>query len=79
VNRGDDPTIAEFVDNVDELVKDSPMERFFDGKEDFIQEVAKNIAELEKDTSTSLCSPQLLSKTIMVTLHQQVIYCGKCL
>jgi len=79
VNRGGDPTTAEFVEQVDEVVKDSPLERFFEGKEDFIQEVAKNIVELKKDTSTSLGSKELLPKTIKVSLHQQVIYCGKCL
>lgn len=77
MNRGQDPTTAEFVKNVDALVKDSPMERFFEGKENFIQEVAKNAVELENDTSTSLGSPELLPKTIKVSLHQQVIYCGK--
>lgn len=77
VNRGEDPTTAEFVEKVDGLVKDSPMERFFEGKEDFIQEVAKNAVELENDTSTSLGCPDVLPKTIKVSLHQQVIYCGK--
>jgi len=79
VNRGEDPTTAEFVEKIDEVVNDSPLERFFEGKEDFIQEVAKNAVELENDTSTSLGSPDLLPKTIKVSLHQQVIYCGKCL
>jgi len=73
--RVGDPTTAEFVGKIDDLVKDSPLERFFEGKEDFIQEVAKNAVELENDTSTSLGSPDLLPKTIKVSLHQQVIYC----
>lgn len=77
MNDSSDPTTDEFVEKVDDLVKDSPMERFFEGKEEFIQEVAQNAVELEKDTSTSLGSPEVLPKTIKVSLHQQVIYCGK--
>ncbi|OCL03442.1 hypothetical protein AOQ84DRAFT_400664 [Glonium stellatum] len=75
VNGGEDPTTAGFVEKVSGLVKDSPPERFFEGKEDFIQEVAKNAVELENDTSTSLGSPDLMPETIKVSLHQQVIYC----
>ncbi|KAJ5114385.1 hypothetical protein NUU61_000144 [Penicillium alfredii] len=79
VNGGEVTTTGEFVAKVDNVVKDSPLERFFEGKEDFIQEVAKNVVELENDTSTSLGRPDLLPKTIKVSLHQQVIYCGKSL
>ncbi|KAH0847464.1 ankyrin repeat protein [Fonsecaea pedrosoi] len=75
VNRGEDPTTVEFVEKVDEVVKDSPIERFFEGKEDFVREVAKNAVELQNDTTTSLGSSELLPKTIKVSLHQQVIYC----
>ena len=72
------PTEANMVETVYDLVKDTPIKRFFDDKEDFIQEVAKNTVKLIKDTSTSLGSSDLLHKTIKVSLHQQVIYCGKC-
>lgn len=78
-NGGEDPTKANFVEKIGAVVNNSPLERFFKGKEDFLEEVAKNAMELENDTSTSLGSPDLLPKTIKVSLHQQVIYCGKCL
>ena len=64
------------MEKVTNLVKDTHIERFFVGKEDFIQTVATKTMKLKNDT---LGSPFLLPKTISVSLYQQVIYCGKCL
>jgi hypothetical protein len=79
VNKGSTPNKAQFVENVDKLVKDSPLERFFKGKPNYIQELAKKATELENDKTTPLGCPDLLPKVIKVTLHQQVIYCGMSL
>lgn len=68
--------VDQFVQNVDNIVKDTPLERFFGDNKVFIHDVAQNVADLAKDDTTPLGSPGLLPKTIKVSLHQQVIYCG---
>ncbi|KAJ6452278.1 hypothetical protein C8R45DRAFT_85992 [Mycena sanguinolenta] len=75
INDGETPNKAQFLENVDEFVKNSPLERFFKGNPNYIQELAKKAAELKDDPNTPLGQPDLLPKTIKVTLHQQVIYC----
>ncbi|KAF7361177.1 putative ankyrin repeat protein [Mycena sanguinolenta] len=75
VNDGETPNKVQFLENVDEFVKNSPLERFFKGNPNYIQELAKKATELKDDPSTPLGQPDLLPKTIKVTLHQQVIYC----
>ncbi|KAF7361170.1 putative ankyrin repeat protein [Mycena sanguinolenta] len=75
VNDGETPNKAQFLENVDEFVKNSPLERFFKGNPNYIQELAKKATELKDDPNTPLGQPDLLPKTIKVTLHQQVIYC----
>ncbi|KAJ7800238.1 hypothetical protein B0H14DRAFT_2900454 [Mycena olivaceomarginata] len=76
VNTGETPNKEEFVENVDNFVKENPtLERFFKGNPNYIQELAKKATELKDDPSTPLGQPDLLPKTIKVTLHQQVIYC----
>lgn len=79
MNGTEQPTKAdEFVKNVDKFVKDNAvLERFFKDKKDFIQELARKAADLEEDPDTDLGDSDLLPKTIKVSLHQQVIYCGK--
>ena len=63
---------------VDEFVKDNPVLKvFFKDKKDFIQTIARNSADLEKDPDTALGESDVLPKTIKVSLHKQVIYCGK--
>ncbi|KAF7331102.1 putative ankyrin repeat protein [Mycena venus] len=76
INDGKTPDKVQFVENVDKFVKENPtLERFFKGNPKYIQELAKKATELENDPSTPLGQPNLLPKTIKVTLHQQVIYC----
>ncbi|KAJ2900632.1 hypothetical protein MKZ38_002291 [Zalerion maritima] len=75
VGTGQQPTKDEFVEKVDEYVRGGPLERFFKDKKDFIQDVARKAANLEKDESTDLGKKDLLPKTIKVSLHKQVIYC----
>ena len=70
---------AKCVEKINNLVKDNHIERFFVGKEDFIQMVATNTMKLENDTTTYLGRPLLLPKTVSVSLYKKVIYCGKCL
>jgi hypothetical protein len=79
VNPGpEEPTSQEFVKNVDTYVKDNPaLNAFFKDKKDFIQDLAQKSVDLANDPSTDLGSTKLLPKTIKVTMHQQVIYCGK--
>ncbi|EOD45654.1 putative ankyrin repeat protein [Neofusicoccum parvum UCRNP2] len=40
VNGSEQPSNAKFVENVDKIVKDSPLERFFEDKKDYIQDLA---------------------------------------
>ncbi|KAJ6452282.1 ankyrin repeat-containing domain protein [Mycena sanguinolenta] len=75
VNDGETPNKAQFLENVDEFVKNSPLERFFKGNPNYIQDLAKKATELKDDPNTPLGQPDLLPKTIKVTLHQQIIYC----
>lgn len=71
-------TKEEFVKKVDTFVRDcGPLERFFKGKETYIQDIALKLTELSNDQSTDLGSKDLLPKTVKVSLHKQVIYCGK--
>ena len=78
MNRTEQPTKDEFLENVDEFVKNnSVLEVFFKDKKDFIQDLARKAAELEKDPNTSLGEKDVLPKVIKVSLHKQVIYCGK--
>lgn len=75
MNKEEQKSKVEFVKNIDNFVKENPvLERFFKGKENFIQDLARNAAELAQDPNTSL---DVLRKTVMVTLHQQVVYCGE--
>lgn len=63
--------------NVDSFVQQNPvLERFFKDKK-FIQELAKNVSKLEKDSSTPLSAKDLLPKAIKVNLHKQAILCGR--
>ncbi|GAP84999.1 putative ankyrin repeat protein [Rosellinia necatrix] len=76
INRGTNPSKDQFVKNVDRFVNEKPvLSRFFKGRPEYIQEVAKNMRDLENDTSTPLGNKQLLPKTVEVSMHQQVLYC----
>lgn len=73
----EEPTPQEFIKHVDTYVKDTPaLEAFFKDNKKFIQEIAKKAVDLANDPDTDLGSPEVLPKTIKVTMHQQVIYCG---
>lgn len=72
------PTPEQFVKNIDTFVKNDPvLNFFFKDKKDFIQVIAQKSVDLANDPDTDLGSPELLQKTVRVSLHQQVIYCGK--
>ncbi|KAJ8105764.1 hypothetical protein ONZ43_g7294 [Nemania bipapillata] len=77
INPGpEEPTPEQFVKNVDVFVKDNPvLNAFFKGKKDFIQDLAQKSVNLSEDPTTDLGCPELLPKTTLVTMHQQVIYC----
>ncbi|KAF2801990.1 uncharacterized protein BDZ99DRAFT_577208 [Mytilinidion resinicola] len=62
--------------HVDTYVKDTPaLEAFFKDNKEFMQDIAKKAVDLANDPTTDLGSPEVLPKTIKVTMHQQVIYC----
>jgi hypothetical protein len=76
----EEPTPEEFVKNVDTYVKDTPaLEFFFKDDKKFMQNMAKKLVDLANDPTSDLAAPEVLPKTIKVTMHQQVIYCGKTL
>jgi hypothetical protein len=62
---------------IENLIKGTPTERFFPKDSKFIKELAVKAIALKTEASTSICIPDLLPKTIQVTMHQQVIYCGE--
>ncbi|KAG9503617.1 hypothetical protein J7337_003568 [Fusarium musae] len=77
VNKGLTPNKNQFQKNVDKYVNENPvLKNFFKDRPDFIQQVAKKAANLEKEDEP-LGDKDTLPKTIKVSLHQQVIYCGK--
>ena len=66
----------EFVANIDNYVKDTPLEKFFPKDSRFIQILAQKAVDLKDDPTTPLGTPSLMKKTILVSMHQQVLYCG---
>jgi hypothetical protein len=73
----EEPTPQEFIKYVDTYVNEKPMlGAFFKDNPKFIQNIAKKAVDLANDPTTDLGSPEVLPKTIQVTMHQQVIYCG---
>ncbi|KAF3001481.1 hypothetical protein E8E13_008620 [Curvularia kusanoi] len=66
-----------FVADVEGLVARTPpsVKDFFKDKSDYIKELAQKAADLADDTTTPICQPDLLPKTVSVSLHQQVLYC----
>lgn len=71
------PDDFEELRKVDGFGTDTTLERFYTGKKEYIQEVTRKVVGLRSDESTSLGSEALLDKTIKVSLHRQVIYCGE--
>jgi hypothetical protein len=74
-----EPTEEEkFAEYIDTFIKgNSILERFFGNKKDFIQVMAQKAANLRKNPHTDLGNEDLLPKTVKVSMHQQVLYCGK--
>lgn len=75
---GQPRTKAEFVTNVRKAIQGTPAERFFKNNPKFIEELAEKAASLADDLNTPICNKDLLPKTAQGTMHQQVLYCGKC-
>ncbi|KAK6955757.1 hypothetical protein Daesc_003401 [Daldinia eschscholtzii] len=76
VNDGEQVNTAEFLENIDDCVAESPvLERFFKDDKKFIQGLAQKAIGLKNDPSTDLGKEDYLPKTVKVSLHQQVIYC----
>ncbi|KAF5642777.1 transcription factor [Fusarium tjaetaba] len=72
VNKGLTPNKNQFQRNVDKYVNENPvLKNFFKDRPDFIQEVAKKAANLEKEDEP-LGDKDTLPKTIKVSLHQQL-------
>jgi hypothetical protein len=76
---GKPKTKAEFVANVKKAFQNTPAERFFKNSPKFIEELAEKAAALADDPTTPICGKDLFPKTAQVTMHQQVLYCGKCI
>jgi hypothetical protein len=72
-------TKAEFVVNVKKAFEGTIAERFFMNNSKFIEELAEKAAALADDPTTPICGKDLFPKTAQVTMHQQVLYCGKCI
>lgn len=72
-----DDEFQELSVKVDRIVKETALERFFERKENYMKEVIQKAVHLKNDKSTSLGGDGLLHKTIKVSLHQQVVYCGE--
>ncbi|KAF5978238.1 transcription factor [Fusarium coicis] len=72
VNKGLTPNKNQFQRNVDKYVNENPvLKNFFKDRPDFIQQVAKKAANLEKEDEP-LGDKDTLPKTIKVSLHQQL-------
>ncbi|KAM0450880.1 hypothetical protein ACHAO4_006271 [Trichoderma viride] len=55
INEGEEPTQKEFVENIGQYLENRQLlERFFKGKEDFIQNFARKIVSLEEGSASDL-------------------------
>lgn len=69
---------AKLVKHIDAILKEDPvLAHFFNHKENFIKDLAQQASHLTSDPTTSLGDEDVLPKMVKVSLHQQVIYCGK--
>ncbi|XEV01111.1 hypothetical protein FSHL1_006398 [Fusarium sambucinum] len=68
-------TKEEFIANVNQYLKDTPLETFFKDRPDFIGELAEEAAALCECDECPICEGEIFRKTAQVTLHQQVLYC----
>ncbi|KAL2686876.1 hypothetical protein Neosp_004418 [[Neocosmospora] mangrovei] len=76
VNGPGEASPEEFIRNVDTYINEhAVLKTFFKDDGDFIRGIAQNSVDLAKDSSTDLGSPDMLPKTIQVSMHQQIIYC----
>ncbi|KAK0637534.1 Ankyrin repeat-containing protein [Lasiodiplodia hormozganensis] len=69
------PDSFEELRKVGNVGKDPTLERFYEGKTEYMKGVTEKVKYLKKDESTSLSSEDLLPKVIQVSLHRQVVYC----
>ena len=76
-----EPTVQDaFIEQISNYVKDTPSLDFFFGdnkNSKFIRELAEKAMRLANDPDTDLGRPEVLPKTIKITMHQQVILCGE--
>lgn len=70
-------TPAQFAANANRVLKGTAIERFFKNNPKFISELAERAASLADDPNTPICNRELFPKTAQVTMHQQVLYCGR--
>lgn len=76
--NSEDLTPEEFMKNMGALVENDPsLNHFFRGKQDFLRGLGRRAVELKEDPDTCLGDDDMFPKTMKVSLHQQVIYCGK--
>lgn len=77
MTENQDLTKAEFVERVNEWMEThGPLKRFFQGNDEFVQDMAEKLVNLEQDPANKLRS-QNLAETIKLSLYKLVIYCGK--
>ncbi|KAL7934347.1 hypothetical protein V8C35DRAFT_302337 [Trichoderma chlorosporum] len=75
VTQNQDLTKEDFVEKVDEWIEThGPLKRFFQENDGFVQDMATNLVNLERDPANKLRNEDL-SETINRALYKQVIYC----
>ncbi|KAL7795622.1 hypothetical protein V8C43DRAFT_28046 [Trichoderma afarasin] len=75
LTQNQDLTKAEFVERVNEWMEThGPLKRFFQGNDEFVQDMAEKLVNLEQDPANKLRS-QNLAETIRLSLYKLVIYC----
>lgn len=71
-------TIVALLEYVGTVFKnDAVLERFFENRKDYIQDLTGKMVDLMRDPDTYLIGRDVLRKIVKVSLHQQVIYCGQ--
>ncbi|KAK0757315.1 hypothetical protein N5P37_010035 [Trichoderma harzianum] len=75
MTQNQDLTKEEFVERVNEWMEThGPLKRFFQGNDEFVQDMAEKLVNLEQDPANKLRS-QNLAETIKLSLYKLVIYC----
>ncbi|KAI1496869.1 ankyrin repeat protein [Biscogniauxia marginata] len=68
-------TVAEFKNNLDNVIKDGGLERFFPPGDPYVQQVAEKAAKLKDDPTNLLNTPQQINLLATLALYQPVLYC----